>query len=169
MLADIQKAMAGGETLGGMITCYAVNVPAGIGSPIFEGLENSIAQLVFGIPGVRGLEFGAGFETAKMTGSQCNDPFYVDDRGHVKTQTNHHGGILGGISSGMPITIRVAFRPSPFIAKPQNAVDLHEMTEETIADVNGHIPCTVPAAVPCVEAAVNIALLSHMIDYPNFC
>ena len=142
---------------------------AGIGSPLFNGLQNSIAQLIFGIPGVTGLEFGAGFTSAKMLGSQNNDDFYVDDHGHVVTKTNNHGGILGGISSGMPITIRVAFRPSPFIAKPQNAVDLHEMTEETIADVNGHIPCTVPAAVPCVEAAVNIALLSHMIDYPNFC
>ncbi|OPZ16503.1 MAG: Chorismate synthase [Firmicutes bacterium ADurb.BinA205] len=104
-----------------------------------------------------------------MVGSQSNDDFYVDDHGHVVTKTNNHGGILGGISSGMPITLRVAFKPSPSVAKPQNAVNLHDMTEENIVDINGHIPCTVPAAVPCVEAAVNIALLSHMIDYPNFC
>lgn len=168
MLADIQKAMAGGETLGGTITCYAVNVPAGIGSPIFEGLENSIAQLVFGIPGVRGLEFGAGFETAKMTGSQCNDPFYVDDRGHVKTQTNHHGGILGGISSGMPICFRVAIKPTASIGKPQETVDYSAMTNEVLQSAEVSHPCLVPEAVPCVEAAMCIALVSHMLDYPNF-
>ena len=168
MLADIQKAAAGGETLGGTIRCYAVNVPAGIGSPIFDGLENSIAQLVFGIPGIRGLEFGAGFETAKMTGSQCNDPFYVDDRGHVKTQTNHHGGILGGISSGMPICFSVAVKPAASIQKPQATVDYSAMTNEVLqSDGNAH-PCMVPEAVPSVEAAMSIALVSHLLDYPNF-
>ncbi len=169
MQEDIEKARIAGESLGGVIECAAVNIPAGIGSPLFDGLQNNIAQLIFGIPGVAGLEFGAGFLSAKMVGSQSNDDFYVDDHGHVVTKTNNHGGILGGISSGMPITLRVAFKPSPSVAKPQNAVNLHDMTEENIEDIKGHIPCTVPAAVPCVEAAVNIALLSHMIDYPNFC
>ena len=169
MQEDIEKARIAGESLGGVIECAAVNIPAGIGSPLFDGLQNNIAQLIFGIPGVTGLEFGAGFLSAKMVGSQNNDDFYVDDHGHVVTRTNNHGGILGGISSGMPITLRVAFKPSPSVAKPQTAVNLHDMTEESIEDIKGHVPCTVPAAVPCVEAAVNIALLSHMIDYPNFC
>ncbi len=168
MLADIQNAMAGGETLGGTIACYAVNVPAGIGSPIFDGLENSIAQLVFGIPGVRGLEFGAGFQTAKMTGSQCNDTFYVDERGHVKTQTNHHGGILGGISSGMPICFNVAIKPAASVQKPQPTVDYSALTNEVVqADGVPH-PCMVPEAVASVEAAMSIALVSHLLDYPNF-
>lgn len=168
MLADIQQAMAGGETLGGTIACYAVNVPAGIGSPIFEGLENSIAQLVFGIPNVRGLEFGAGFQTAKMTGSQCNDPFYVDEHGHVKTRTNHHGGILGGISSGMPICFSLAVKPAASIAKPQETVDYSAMTNEVMQSSTAPHPCMVPEAVPCVEAAMAIALVSHLLDYPNF-
>lgn len=168
MLEDIDKAREGGESLGGVIECAAVNVPAGIGSPIFDGLENNIAQLVFGIPGVRGLEFGSGFLSAKMVGSQNNDDFYVDEHGHLLTRTNNHGGILGGISSGMPITLKVAFKPSEFIPQEQEAVNYRDMTGETV-EGGRHIPCSVPAAVPCVEAAVNIALLSHMIDYPSFC
>jgi chorismate synthase len=168
MTEDINKAFEGGESLGGVIECAAVNVPAGIGSPIFDGLENNIAQLVFGIPNVRGLEFGAGFLSAKMVGSQNNDEFYVNDHGHVVTRTNNHGGIIGGISSGMPITLRVAFRPSEYVGGQQNAVNYRDMTDETAESIK-HIPCNVPAAVPCVEAAVNIALLSHMMDYPNFC
>lgn len=168
MLADIQNASQGGETLGGTISCYAVNVPAGIGSPIFDGLENSIAQLVFGIPGVRGLEFGAGFQTAKMTGSQCNDEFYVDERGHVLTKTNHHGGILGGISSGMPITFHVAIKPAPSIGKPQATVDYSALSNEVLQSETVQHPCLVPESVPCIEAAMCIALLSHLLDYPNF-
>lgn len=168
MFDDIQKARMAMESLGGTIECAAVNVPAGIGSPIFDGLENSIAQLVFGIPAVKGLEFGAGFSTAKMVGSQNNDEFYVDDFGHVKTVTNNHGGILGGISSGMPITLNVAVKPTPSIAQPQATVDYSNLSNETLEIKGRHDPCIVPRAVPCVEAAVNIALLAHMLDYPNF-
>ncbi len=168
MLADIQNALAGGETLGGTIACYAVNVPAGIGSPIFDGLENSIAQLIFGIPGVRGLEFGAGFQSAKLTGSQNNDEFYVDERGHVLTKTNRHGGILGGISSGMPISLNVAIKPAASIAKPQATVDYSALTNEVIQNESVLHPCLVPESVPCVESAVCIALVSHLLDYPNF-
>ena len=169
MLEDIRAAQEGGESLGGIIECAAVNVPAGIGSPIFDGLENSIAQLIFGIPGVRGIEFGAGFETAKMVGSQSNDSFYVDDHGHVRTHSNNHGGILGGISSGMPITLRVAVKPTASIAQPQESVNLSTMQTEKLEIENGCEACIVPKAVPCVEACVNIALLSHMMDYPHFC
>ena len=168
MTEDINKAHEGGESLGGIIECAAVNVPAGIGSPVFDGLENNIAQLVFGIPNVKGLEFGAGFLSAKMMGSQNNDEFYVSEHGHVLTKTNNHGGILGGISSGMPITLRVAIKPSEYLAGEQETVNYRDMTSGT-AESTRHIPCSVPSAVPCVEAAVNIALLSHMMDYPNFC
>jgi chorismate synthase len=169
MKEDIQNARMGCESLGGIIECASVNVPAGIGSPIFDGLENSIAQLVFGIPAVKGLEFGAGFNVAKMVGSQNNDEFYVDEHGHVLTKTNNHGGILGGISSGMPITMRVAIKPTPSISQPQNTVDYHDMSNEVLSVKGRHDPCIVPRAVPCVESAVNIALLAHMLDYPNFC
>ena len=156
------------DSVGGIIECIAINVPAGIGSPIFDGLENSIAQLIFGIPAVKGLEFGAGFKVAEMTGSENNDEFYVNDKGHVVTKTNNHGGILGGIASGMPITLRVAFKPTPSIARPQATVDYSAMKNETLEVKGRHDPCVVPRAVPCVEAAVNIALLNHMLEYPNF-
>lgn len=168
MINDIKKARECQDSVGGVIECIAINVPAGVGSPIFDGLENSIAQIIFGIPAVKGLEFGAGFNAAKMLGSENNDEFYVNELGHVVTRTNFHGGILGGISSGMPITLRVAFKPTPSIAKPQDTVDYSALKNETIAIKGRHDPCVVPRAVPCVEAAVNIALLNHMLDYPNF-
>lgn len=168
MFDDIQKARVGCESLGGIIECACVNVPAGIGSPLFDGLENTLAQLIFGIPAVKGLEFGAGFLTAKMVGSQNNDDFYVDERGQVKTKTNNHGGILGGISSGMPITLNVAIKPTPSISKPQETIDYENMTNDVLTIKGRHDPCIVPRAVPCVEAAVNIGILSHMLDYPNF-
>ena len=157
MIADIDKARMSQDSVGGIVECVAINVPAGIGSPIFDGLENSIAQLIFGIPAVKGLEFGAGFNASKMLGSENNDEFYVDENGHVVTRTNFHGGILGGISSGMPITLRVAFKPTPSISQPQQTVDYSAMKNETLVIKGRHDPCVVPRAVPCVEAAVNIA------------
>lgn len=168
MVNDIAKARDSLDSLGGIVECVVTNVPAGIGSPIFEGLENSIAQLIFGIPAVKGIEFGAGFKAAEMLGSQNNDEFYVDEHGHVLTKTNNHGGILGGISSGMPIVFRVAFKPTPSIARPQETVNISSLTNETLEIKGRHDPCVVPRAVPCVEAAANIAILSHMLDYPNF-
>lgn len=169
MVDDIINASKGCESLGGIIECACVNVPAGIGSPIFDGLENTIAQLIFGIPAVKGLEFGSGFNCAKMVGSQHNDEFYVDEHGHVLTKSNNHGGILGGISSGMPITLNVAIKPTASISKPQETIDYSALKNEIINIHGRHDPCIVPRAVPCVEAAVNIGILSHMMDYPNFC
>ncbi len=168
MIKDIEKARESLDSLGGVVECCSINVPAGIGSPIFDGLENNIASLIFGIPAVKGLEFGAGFNCSKMLGSENNDEFYVNDDGHVLTKTNFHGGILGGISSGMPITLKVAFKPTPSISRPQQTIDYSSMQNEVLNIKGRHDPCVVPRAVPCVEAAVNIALLSNMIDYPNF-
>lgn len=168
MKKEILHAREEQDSVGGIIECIAINVPAGIGSPIFDGLENSIAQLIFGIPAVKGLEFGAGFDVAKMTGSENNDEFYVNERGIVVTKTNSHGGILGGISSGMPITLRVAIKPTPSISRPQETIDYSAMKNETLVVKGRHDPCIVPRAVPCVEAAVNLAVLSHMLEYPNF-
>ncbi len=168
MVRDIEKARNYLDSVGGIVECITINVPAGIGSPIFDGLENSIAQLIFGIPAVKGLEFGAGFNASKLLGSENNDEFYVDDHGHVVTRSNFAGGILGGISNGMPITLRVAFKPTPSIAQPQHTIDMKNLSNETIEIKGRHDPCVVPRAVPCVEAAVNIAVLNHMLQYPNF-
>lgn len=151
MLEDISKAREAGESLGGIIECASVNVPSGVGSPIFDGLKNNIAQLVFCIPEISGLEFGSGFSASRMVGSRSTDKFYMNEQGYTVTATNNHGGIIGGISSGMPITVNAAFNP---VSK--NSKELFRT-------------CFVPSAVPCIESAVNIALLSNMIDYPNFC
>ena len=168
MISDIEKAREACDSVGGIVECCTINVPAGIGSPIFDGLENNIAALVFGIPAVKGIEFGAGFDCSKLLGSQNNDEFYVNDAGHVLTKTNNHGGILGGISSGMPITLKVAFKATPSISKPQETIDYSSMKNEILNVKGRHDPCVVPRAVPCVEAAVNIAVLSDMLNYPNF-
>lgn len=168
MLECINNARLAKDSVGGVVECIALGVPAGIGSPIFDGLENTIAQLMFGIPAVKGIEFGAGFDCTTLMGSENNDEFYVNGEGHVVTKTNNHGGILGGISSGMPIICNVAFKPTPSIAKPQDTVDYSALRNERINIKGRHDPCIVPRAVPCVEAAMNVAILSHMLDYPNF-
>lgn len=168
MAEDIINTHKKGDSLGGVVECASINVPAGVGSPVFNGLESTIAQLIFSMPFVTGIEFGAGFRASRMTGVENNDEFYVDEHGHVLTKTNNHGGILGGISSGMPIVFRTSFKPDPSVAKPQETIDLHSMKSETFS-LDDCETCIVTRAVPCVEAAANIALLSHMIDYPNFC
>ncbi|NLJ16879.1 MAG: chorismate synthase, partial [Clostridiales bacterium] len=150
------------DSLGGIVECAAVGVPVGIGSPIFDGLENVISQLVFGIPAVRGIEFGLGFDATLLKGSQHNDEFYMDNAS-VKTRTNNHGGILGGISSGMPILFRVPFKPTASILLPQDTVDYVKKTDEKLEIKGRHDPCIVPRAVPCVESALNIALLSALV------
>lgn len=157
-----QKAV--GNSIGGAIECAIIGLPAGIGSPIFDGVENRIAQCVFGIPAIKGIEFGCGFEVAEMTGSQNNDDFYVDDNGLVKTATNNHGGILGGISSGMPVIFRVAVKPTPSIGIEQNSVCI-PTNENTKLTVKGrHDPCILPRAVPCVEAAAAIAVFDMLCE-----
>ncbi len=168
MRNDMARADAAGDSLGGVIECAVTNLPAGIGSPMFDGLENTISQLIFGIPLVSGIEFGAGFTAAKMLGTQFNDEFYADDHGHIRTVTNNHGGLLGGITSGMPVIFRVAFRPNPNIGKSVNAVDCSTLENVVTGEDSKAQSCLVPSFVPAVEAAANIAVLSHMLDYPNF-
>ena len=124
---------------------------------MFDGLENLIARTVFGIPAVKGIEFGAGFAAAALRGSENNDPFRIRE-GRVVTETNRHGGILGGLSTGMPLLFRCAFKPTPSIAKPQRSVDLRTMEETELVIKGRHDPCVVTRAVPCVEAAAAIAL-----------
>lgn len=151
------------NSVGGVVECAAVGFPAGVGSPMMDGLENVIARLVFAIPAVKGIEFGNGFGCAELFGSENNDEFALNG-GKVVTKTNNHGGILGGISSGMPIIFRAAFKPTPSISRPQNSVDFKDMTEQELVIKGRHDPCVVPRAVPCVESALNIALLSALND-----
>ena len=153
----IAEARAAGDSLGGIVECKVLGLPAGLGDPMFDGMENRIAALVFGIPAVKGLEFGAGFGAASLRGSENNDPFAVED-GKIVTRTNHAGGILGGITTGMPLTFRAAFKPTPSIALEQQSVNLNTL-ENTRVTVGGrHDPCIVPRAVPGVEAAAAIAV-----------
>ncbi len=158
----IVQARKEGESIGGVIECTALNVPAGIGEPLFDALDADIAKTLFAIPAVKGVEFGAGFEVAQLKGSENNDAFQMRD-GKVSTATNVAGGILGGISSGMPIVARVAVKPTPSIAKEQRTVNLSKMTDAKLKIKGRHDPCVVPKAVPAVEAAVAITLVDHMI------
>lgn len=150
------------DSVGGVVECAVTGFPAGIGSPMFDGLENVIASLMFGIPAVKGIEFGLGFEASSLKGSQNNDSFVLHD-GKIQTKTNNHGGILGGISSGMPIILRVAFKPTPSISQMQHSVDFVNMTQEELTIHGRHDPCVVVRAVPVVEAAVALALLESML------
>ncbi|MBO4697000.1 MAG: chorismate synthase [Lachnospiraceae bacterium] len=157
MLAKIAEAKEEGDSVGGIVECAVFGLPAGIGDPMFDGMENRIAQIVFGIPAVKGLEFGAGFAAAEMLGSENNDAFTVEN-GRVVTKTNHCGGILGGITNGMPLTFRAAFKPTPSIAKEQDSVNLAAMEPVKLTVKGRHDPCIVPRAVPVVEAAAAIAV-----------
>ena len=146
-----------GDSIGGIVECAVTGVPAGLGDPIFDGMENRIAQIIFGIPAVKGIEFGSGFDAAARCGSENNDSFTVKE-GKVVTETNYAGGILGGITSGMPIRFRAAFKPTPSIAKPQKSVDLRTGKETELLIEGRHDPCIVLRAVPAVEAAAALAV-----------
>lgn len=163
MLEQIQQVKSQSDSIGGVIEGCAVGVPVGVGEPIFDGLENKMAAAMFAIPAVKGVEFGSGFNSAKLRGSQNNDEFYYDDKGLAKTKTNHHGGILGGIASGMPIIVRVAFKPTPSIGLQQNSISLSQKTNTILTIKGRHDPCIVPRAVPCVEAIMAIVLLDLML------
>ena len=159
MRAEVEDARMQLDSVGGVIECAVTGVPAGFGGPMFDGVEGVIAQALFGIPAIKGVEFGAGFASAAMRGSQNNDPFRIED-GKVVTSTNNCGGILGGITDGMPLVFRAAVKPTPSIGQVQQSVDLQTM-QNTELTVNGrHDPCIVPRAVPVVEAMTAIALMN---------
>lgn len=163
MLAQIAAAKAEGDSVGGCIECAVIGLPAGLGSPMFGGMENRLAQILFGIPAVKGVEFGSGFACAGMRGSEHNDPYFMQD-GAVRTRTNHAGGILGGLTTAMPVIFRVAVKPTPSIARPQESVSL-QRGEDAVLEIHGrHDPCIVPRAVPCVEAAAAIAILDALLE-----
>ncbi len=164
MRRAIAAAKAAGDSLGGIIECRVLGLPAGLGDPMFGGMENRLAAVLFGIPAVKGVEFGAGFAAARLRGSENNDPFVLR-AGRVETATNNCGGLLGGVTDGMPLVFRAAFKPTPSIAKTQRSVDLSTMTETELSVSGRHDPCVVPRALPCVEAAAAIALCDAMISF----
>ena len=163
MQREIRAAKEGLDSVGGVIECAAIGLPAGLGDPMFDGMENRIARIAFAIPAVKGVEFGAGFGVAGMRGSENNDPFYMDG-GAVRTRTNNAGGILGGITNGMPLIFRAAIKPTPSIAQEQNSVSLSRGEDALLAVRGRHDPCIVPRAVPCMEAALAIAITDALLE-----
>ena len=165
MRQTILETKARGDSVGGVVECIVTGVPAGIGDPMFGGMESRLAAAIFGIPAVKGVEFGAGFGAARMRGSENNDPYEIRD-GAVRTRSNHAGGILGGITNGMPLVFRAAFKPTPSISIPQDSVSLSRMAPEQLGVVGRHDPCIVPRAVPVVEGAAALVLLDALLDRP---
>lgn len=163
MREAISRARADGDSVGGIVECAVTGLPAGLGEPMFGGIESRIAQIVYGIPAVKGVEFGEGFGVAKLHGSENNDSFTISDN-TVTTRTNHCGGILGGITCGTPVIFRAAFKPTPSISKEQRTIRLSTMEEVPLTVQGRHDPCIVPRAVPVVEAAAAIAIFDLLLS-----
>ncbi len=160
MRASILDARKKGDSLGGIIESVTTNVPVGLGEPIFNSLESDLSQAIFSIPSVKGIEFGSGFRGSELYGSENND-LYTIKKGKIVTETNRSGGILGGISNGMPITIRIAFKPASSIAQKQKTIDI-KTKKETVLQVKGrHDPCVVPRAPPVVDSLVSFTIADH--------
>jgi chorismate synthase len=162
MKAAIESARADGDSVGGIVEAAAYGLPGGIGDPFFASVESVVASMLFSVPAVKGLAFGDGFRLAELRGSEANDALFIDD-GVIRSRTNHSGGVLGGISNGMPLTVRAAFKPTPSIAKPQRTVNPRDMKETELSIKGRHDPCIVPRAVPVVEAGLAISLLDCML------
>ncbi len=154
----IEEAKKNKDSLGGIVEGAAINVPVGIGEPFFNSLESQLASLLFSIPGVKGVEFGLGFDITRLKGSEAKDEYYMKGN-NVKTYTNNNGGILGGISNGMPIIFRVAIKPTPSIGKIQKTINVDKMENHSIEIIGRHDPSIVLRAIPVVEAVTAIALL----------
>ncbi len=159
MRREVEAARQAADSVGGVIELAVTGLPAGLGSPMFDGVENKLAAMLFGIPAVKGVEFGDGFALAAMRGSAANDSQQYDEDGRLTVRTNHNGGILGGITNGAPLILRAAIKPTPSIAQVQASVDLKEHKNTTTVIQGRHDPCIVPRAVPVAEAAVAVALL----------
>lgn len=163
MREEIEEARKCADSVGGVVECAVTGVPVGIGSPMFCGVENVLSSILFGVPAVKGVEFGDGFAAASLHGSENNDAFTAEN-GQVKTRTNHCGGILGGITTGMPLILRAAFKPTPSIGREQNTVNLNTLQNEPLVVHGRHDPCIVPRAIPVVEAAVAVGLINLMAE-----
>ncbi|MGN0994647.1 MAG: chorismate synthase [Butyricicoccus sp.] len=158
MLAAIEDARMDCDSVGGVIECAAVGVPAGLGSPMLDTVEGKLASMLFSVPAVKGVEFGVGFGFAEYRGSNANDAFYQDADGKVRTETNNNGGVLGGIASGMPILFRTVIKPTPSISRQQNTLNLASGQVEPLVIKGRHDPCIVTRAAPVIEAAAAVAL-----------
>lgn len=163
MREAILAAKADLDSVGGVVECAAVGLPAGLGGPMFDGVENRLAAALFGIPAVKGVEFGAGFAASARRGSENNDPFTVEN-GNIAAGTNHAGGILGGITTGMPLVLRAAFKPTPSIAREQRTVSLSRMENTNLTIHGRHDPCIAHRAVPVVEAVTATVLLDLLLE-----
>lgn len=159
MRNTIIEAKKDGNSVGGRIECAVIGMEAGYGSPYFDSVESTLSHLLFSVPAVKGVEFGIGFGITKLYGSESNDDFYYDNNGNVKTKTNNNGGILGGITSGMPIVFNVGIKPTPSISKEQDTVNVETKKDEKLVIEGRHDPCIVQRAVPVIEAVTAIGIL----------
>ncbi len=167
MQEAIREAKAAGDSVGGIIECAVLHLPAGLGGPLFGGVESRLAPVLFGIPGIKGVEFGSGFSGSRLTGSQNNDPFALKN-GEIQTVTNHSGGVQGGITNGMPLLFRAAVKPTPSIRQEQTTVDLKN-GRETVLSIGGrHDPCIALRAVPVVEAAAALVLTDLLLEEKGY-
>lgn len=160
LILDVKKEK---DSIGGVIEILVLNPLVGLGNPFFDSIESKISQMIFSIPGVKAIEFGKGFDISKMKGSEANDEFYIED-GKIKTYTNNNGGILGGISNGMPITFKAALKPTPSIGKVQRTVDMSKKENKEIEIVGRHDPCIVIRALPVLEAATALVILDLLME-----
>ncbi|WP_411682072.1 chorismate synthase [Clostridium thailandense] len=159
MVDSILKAKEEGDSVGGTIETAVLNLPPGIGNPFFNSIESTISGLLFSIPAVKGVEFGAGFDIAGMKGSEANDEYFIDKNKEIKAKSNNNGGVVGGITNGMPLIFRAAIKPTPSISKSQNTVNIEKM-ENAVLNIKGrHDPCIVPRAVSVIEAVAAIAIV----------
>ncbi len=158
----IAKAKAEGDSVGGIVECAVTGLPAGLGDPMFGGMESRIAQIVYGVPAVKAVEFGTGYAAGYMRGSAHNDQYTIEN-GVIRPKTNYAGGILGGITTGMPLYFQVAIKPTPSIAKQQQSICLSTMEEVTLRVKGRHDPCIAPRAVPVIEAAAAIAIYDALL------
>ncbi|GAA0076853.1 chorismate synthase [Clostridium sp. CTA-5] len=158
MRNEILEAKKAGDSVGGIIECGIIGIQAGIGNPFFDSVESTLAHLLFSVPAVKGVEFGRGFEMASLRGSECNDEYYYDGE-KVKTYTNNNGGILGGITNGMPILFKTVIKPTPSISKEQKSINISEKKDENLKIEGRHDPCIVQRAVPVIESVAAIGLL----------
>ena len=165
MLAAIDDARRELDSVGGVVECVATGMPAGVGSPMFDGIENLIARAAFGVPAVKDVEFGRGFEAARLRGSEDNDPYRMVD-GTVTPVTNNAGGALGGITTGAPVLFRMALKPTSSISRPQESVDLTSGSDATLEGHGRHDPCVATRAVPVAEAICALSLLDALLSFP---
>ncbi len=162
MIELIEGVRKNNDSIGGIVKCMVKNLPAGIGGPVFNSIESSLSHAVFSIPAIKGIEFGAGFRAAEMKGSEHNDPWVIKE-GKIKTSKNDAGGIIGGISTGMPIEFQVVVKPTASIGKKQNTVNIEEMKETQFTLEGRHDPCIVPRIIVVLEAMTAITLLDHLL------